>query len=317
QLASRLRQSLAVDVSPSLLLEATTVAALAEQLAAARRAAAAAPGEDAGRRRAGSCLVRLQAAGERRPLFLVHQVGGHVHSFRALARELGSERPLYGLRSRGLEAGEEPLASIEDMARHYVELLRAVTPRGPYLVGGASMGGMVACEMAQQLLAAGERVELLTLMDTPCGGQMPPPPAAGDVLRQVLPGAITVPAEELQGLSLPEQLQRGVAAARAAGALGEDGFDCAEALRLLRVLHANVAALYAYQPRPYAGAALFFRAAERPASEPPHPEVPWIELAALGCEVHLVPGNHVTMHEPPQVREMAGRLRRRLAATGL
>ena len=315
QLASRLRQAMGVEVSPGLLFEAATVAALAEHVAAARRAAAS-PGEEGARRPAGSCLVRLQAAGERCPLFLVHQVGGHVFSFRALVRELGSERPLYGLRSRGLEEGEEPLATIEDMARHYVELLRGVMPHGPYLIGGASMGGMVACEISQQLLAAGEPVELLTLMDTPCGDQMPPPPAAGDVLRQVLPGGITVPAEELQGLSLPEQLQRGLAAARSAGAVGGDGFDCAEALRLLRVLHANIAALYAYQPRPYAGAALFFRAAERPPSEPRHPEVPWIELAAGGCEVHLVPGNHFTMHEPPQVREMAGRLRRRLAATG-
>jgi amino acid adenylation domain-containing protein len=316
RLASRLRQTLAVDVSPGLLFEATTVAALAEHVAASRRAAAS-PAEEGARHPAGSCLVRLQAAGERCPLLLVHQVGGHVYSFRALARELGSERPLYGLRARGLEPEEEPLSSIEEMARHYVELLREVRPHGPYLIGGASMGGMVACEMAQQLWAAGERVELLTLMDTPCGDQMPPPPTAGDVLRQVLPGSITVPAEELQGLSLPEQLRCGVTAARAAGAVGEDGFDCAEALRRLRVLHANIAALYSYQPRPYAGVALFFRAAERPPGEPRNPEVPWIELAAGGCEVHLVPGNHITMHEPPQVREMAGRLRRRLAATGL
>ena len=320
QLTATLRQDLAVELAPSALLEAPTVAALAERIGAARRAGGAAAGGHhataaAGRLPgSGSCLVRLQAAGERSPLFLVHQVGGHVYSFRPLVRELGGERPLFGLRSSGLEDGEEPLASIEEMADHYLALVRAVRPSGPYLLAGASMGGMVAFEMAQQLRAAGEEVALLALMDTPCGDQMPPPPSAADILRQVFPGAVMPPAAELRGLPLAQRLERGLAAARAAGTIAEGGFDLAEGLRLLRVLDANVAALYAYLPHPYRGSALFFRAGERPAGEPAHPELPWIELATGGCEVHVVPGNHFTMHEAPQVREMAARLRPRLAA---
>jgi amino acid adenylation domain-containing protein len=322
QLAARLRQALAVEVAPTLLLEASTVAAIAASLGSLRSpGSVGSPGlAKPAQSPAASCLVRLQAAGSRSPLFLVHQVGGHVYSFRALARELGKERPLYGLRSRGLEAGEAPLATIEEMAGHYLDRVREAQARGPYLLGGASMGGMVAFEMAQQLRAAGDEVELLVLMDTPCGDQMPPLPTDADVLRQVLPGAITVPGEELRGLSHEEQLRRGLDAARAAPGGGADaiaGFDSGEALRLLRVLHANIAALYSYQPHPHAGAALFFRAGERPPSEPPHPELPWIELAAGGCEVHVVPGNHFTMHEPPQVSDMARRLLRRLAAGGI
>jgi thioesterase domain-containing protein len=164
-------------------------------------------------------------------------------------------------------------------------------------------------------------------MDTPCGDQMPPRPSEADVLRQVLPsGAVLPPDAELRGLPLEERLERALAAARAegaaaaprgAGAAALGGYDFVEGLRLLRVLDANVAALYAYRPLPYPGAALFFRAGERPEGEPPHPELPWIDLAAAGCEVHVVPGNHFTMHEAPQVREMAARLRLRLAAAGI
>jgi amino acid adenylation domain-containing protein len=352
-----------------------------EQATAGPAAAPAGAGSTAARRAAGSCLVRVHAAGGRRPLFLVHQVGGHVYSFRALVRELGKERPLYGLRSRGLEEGEDPFATVEEMARHYLDRVHEVQAHGPYLLGGASMGGMVAFEMAQQLRAAGEEVELLALMDTPCGDQMPSRPGDADVLRQVLPGGITLPYEELRGLGLEEQLRRGQAAVEAAAApAGEavrsaaapadarvavgtasaegvagsvaappggraeatapmaggnveasgsrarrdtenaaagTGFGFQQALRLLRVLHANVAALYSYQPRNYPGAALFFRASERPPGEPQHPELPWIGLAAAGCEVHVVPGNHHTMHEPPHVRDLAARLRRRLTAGGL
>ena len=40
-------------------------------------------------------------------------------------------------------------------------------PQGPYLLGGASFGGRVAFEMAQQLQAQGQRAALLALFDTP------------------------------------------------------------------------------------------------------------------------------------------------------
>ncbi len=76
---------------------------------------------------------------------------------------------------------------------------------------------------------------------------------------------------------------------------------------------ANVAALYAYRPQPYAGRMLFFRAQERRPGDPPRPEIAWIDLAQGGCDVLLVPGNHETMHEPPHVLNMAERLRRHLA----
>src|SRR6202035_2018629 len=287
RLASRLRAALAVDLSPGLLLEATTVARLAESI---RRTRAAAAGERPAERP--SCLVRLQAGGalgaDQRPLFLVHQVGGHGYSFRALARELGRARPVFGLGSLALEEGEEPLGSVEAMAAHYLALVRGVQPRGPYLLGGASMGGMVAFEMAQALLAAGEKVQLLALMDTPCGDQMPERPSEAEVLAQV---------------RRPEGGQAIVASV-------EDD-------RLLAVLRANIAALYEYQPRTYPGEMLCFRARERRANDRPRPELPWIELAAGGCEVHLVPGNHQTMHEPPHVRCMAERLRRPLHTRGL
>jgi thioesterase domain-containing protein len=53
------------------------------------------------------------------------------------------------------------------MAHDYLAEIRAVQPRGPYLIGGFSGGGIAAYEMARQLIAAGEHVPLLVLLDTP------------------------------------------------------------------------------------------------------------------------------------------------------
>jgi len=44
--------------------------------------------------------------------------------------------------------------------------LRTLQPKGPYLLGGHCVGGVVALEMAQQLTKQGEEVKLLALLDT-------------------------------------------------------------------------------------------------------------------------------------------------------
>jgi amino acid adenylation domain-containing protein/FkbM family methyltransferase len=299
QMSSRLRRALGVSLPGDLLLEAPTVSAMAKRLERLDTS----PVRPA-------CLVRLQAGDaetNRPPLFLVHQVGGYAFTFRALVRELGPHRPVYGLRSLGLEEGEEPLRTIEEMARHYLGLIREVRPRGPYLLGGASMGGMVAFEMAHQLQAMGEEAALLALMDTPCLDQMPAREDHAEAVAAVFRGRLDLCPDELRKHDPEEQLD--LALGRAKEAM-PDGLDAAEVRRRVWVLAANVDALYEYQPRPHPGAMVYFRAQTRRPGDPPRPELPWIELMQGGTEVHVVPGDHNTMHEPPHVRTLADRLRR-------
>jgi acetoacetyl-CoA synthetase len=60
----------------------------------------------------------------------------------------------------------EPHKSVEAMAAEHVAEIRRVQPRGPYLIGGSCLGGVVALEIAQQIFAAGEKVETLILLDS-------------------------------------------------------------------------------------------------------------------------------------------------------
>jgi hypothetical protein len=91
-------------------------------------------------------LVALQAEGTRAPWFMVHPPGGIVVCYQALAQRLGRERPFYGIRSRGLHCEPELPGRLEEMAEEYVTAIREVQPRGPYLLGGWSAGGLVALE---------------------------------------------------------------------------------------------------------------------------------------------------------------------------
>jgi thioesterase domain-containing protein/acyl carrier protein len=110
-------------------------------------------------------LVAIQPSGTAIPIFTVPGVGGNVLVFAQFARLLGSDQPCYGLQARGLDGKEAPFTSVVEMARHYVTEIRALRPRGPYILLGVCTGGLIAYEMAQQLFEKGEAVTLV-VMDT-------------------------------------------------------------------------------------------------------------------------------------------------------
>ena len=64
-----------------------------------------------------------------------------------------------------MDGKETPFTSVPEMARHYIAEIRTVRPHGPYVVLGICTGGLIAYEMAQQLLEQGETATLV-MMDT-------------------------------------------------------------------------------------------------------------------------------------------------------
>ena len=54
----------------------------------------------------------------------------------------------------------------EEMADHYISLIRGVQPHGPYVISGYSMGGLVALVIADKLKKAGEVITHLIIFDT-------------------------------------------------------------------------------------------------------------------------------------------------------
>ena len=111
-------------------------------------------------------LVPLQTQGGRRPLFVVHGGSGNVATFPRLARALPADQPVYALQWDGLD-GSRGRRTVEAMATHYLGEVRSVQAQGPYLLAGQCIGGLVAREMARQLLEQGEEVQLLVMYDSP------------------------------------------------------------------------------------------------------------------------------------------------------
>jgi radical SAM protein with 4Fe4S-binding SPASM domain len=88
-----------------------------------------------------------------------------------LMNNLDRDQSVYGL------VGSDD-ASVQDRAASYLHQMRKVQRKGPYALGGECVGGIVAFEMAQQLLAQGQEVALLLLMDTWRPGDADPRPSA-------------------------------------------------------------------------------------------------------------------------------------------
>jgi amino acid adenylation domain-containing protein len=306
QLFARIESELGIRLPLATLFESPTVAGLASRL------------EEHRGQGPWPSLVPIRAAAEAAPFFCVHPVGGNVVSFAPLATHLGPDVSFYGLQAVGLDGLRPPLRSVEEMAARYIGEIRRAHPRGPYALGGASFGGLVAYEMAVQLEAEGERVSLLALFDTDF------PPVIARPLSATLAGRpvytrhlypllvrLRAHLDSLRRLGLAGYLE----AVRAPA--GRTGGPTAAATpdRFMRTLaeieRANRRAAEVYVPRRYGGTVTFLRAAE--ADVQPDRRPLWHSVAAEVVTLD-VPGTHYTMRQEPHVRVLAQRLREALSA---
>jgi thioesterase domain-containing protein/acyl carrier protein len=269
-------------------------------------------------------LVALQREGSGPAFFCVHPSGGNVFCYADLSRHLGADQPFYGFQSRGLDGVHPLYTEVESMAAHYVEALCAAQPEGPYLLGGYSMGGVVAFEMARQLRAQGREVAMLALLDVKAPGAE----GASDEDDVSLLASfardlglsldkLKVSLPELQQLGQDEQLSYLLGQAREAGIVPPE-LDLRQLRRLLNVFRANAKAMRSYAPQVYDGRVTLFNAGETVAKNGNDPAAEWGRLAAGGVEAYTVSGDHYSFIREPRVASLARLLKAGIAkATGV
>ena len=163
RLLAQVQRVFEIKLSLAALLEAPTIEALANRIIAQKCMEEA----DADRLRDGEWkhpeqqLFPMRREGAGIPLIIVD--AGPM--YRALVRRLENDQPVYGLSLP--KWSDLPKAfTAKDIAANLLAALRASGVKGPYCLGGWSMAGVLAYEMAQQLRAEGEEVPLLVLFDS-------------------------------------------------------------------------------------------------------------------------------------------------------
>jgi thioesterase domain-containing protein len=215
---------------------------------------------------------------------------------------------------------QEPHTRIEVMAADYIHAIRQVQESGPYVLGGWSMGGLVAFEMACQLQRQGQQVALVALFDsiTPYTARFR---QENEEAMQVAsfafhlglsPAEIENVSEQLLSFSEEIQLKHLFKLAESKGIFPK-GFNLAQLHHLFKVYRSNNEAALAYRPQACSAPLALFRAAETMDEELRDTTYGWSQLAEGSLEIEVVTGNHFTMLEEPHVSLLAQKLRVRLA----
>lgn len=261
--------------------------------------------------------VPLSPEGTHAPLICIHGGDGGVLFYRELAALLPDSIPVYAIESTELSnSGPIVPKSIEKTAADYVCTLLSEQPKGPFRLAGYSFGGVVAHEMACQLMEKGHSVEFVGLLDTHN-------PAAPHVKNNfsrriasfwknhedtpVAPRVIKLAARFADGIVSLQKTKKEEQAAASDGPAEAHGD-----LRRIQVRMENWRAMQEFQPRAFDGKIHLFKAKEQGDNIEWPEDYGWGEVARGGLEIIPVSGKHLTLFEPENVRHLAPALALRL-----
>lgn len=290
----QIRRHFGVDITAGELLEANTIAKLAEIVRHGHRTVPASP------------LIRLRAGDTRlAPVYGLPPVSGTTLVYVRLMQALARDRPFWALQSVGLLPGEVPLGSVAEIAGDFIARARAVHPAGmPWHLIGYSMGGVNAFEAAKQLRAAGEPVGLVGLLDT--RPTMDPDGDNDFALRALIQKALKLDLEldTVRALDPDARASLLLAEAVAAGTLPAD-FDRDRLLRMVDMYRYNLDAGTAYDPSGYPGRVTLYRVTDHAVEPVRLPrDLDWTRRCGE-LVIHDVPGHHFSMIEPGNVETIA------------
>jgi len=290
----------------SLLFECPTIASLAAVLSQRVQLGAWSP------------IVPIRPSGSKPPVFGLY-AEDHVLFYYRLAHAMDADRPFYGIQSLTLAPQAQLPERLEELAARYVVALKRVQPHGPYHLAGHCSGAVLSFEMAQQLVAGGDQVAFLGILDS---GAPRIRPLALSQLRQDLPRSLgryarsalqQLRAGGLRSLARrvrdevvrPLLLERFLAATRA-GMPSLDITRLTAAQRDARLKRLREAWETPYVARPYPGRLTHISSANYAAIPSKQPRVErWSELAQGGTDRFVTPGTHFSMFRHPEVMSLA------------
>jgi amino acid adenylation domain-containing protein len=270
-----------------------------------------------------SSLVPIQPGGSKPPLFCLHLALGHVLFYRDLARRLGSDQPVYAFQPQGLDGTQPRHTRIEEMAAHYIKEMRSLQPEGPYYLAGASFGGLMAFEMAQQLQTQGQDVGMLAFFDTYAPGFHKLSNGGGSLRYKVyrVMQRVDLHLGNLLWLGPEEKLKYAREKTVIVGRRVKWGIKTRVESGLKKIAEKWYQAnghsddgeyeerlINDYVPKVYPGCVTLFRASKQPAGYNNDCDLGWNKFAAGGVEILEVPGYHGSIVTEPRVRILAEQL---------
>lgn len=208
-------------------------------------------------------IMPMRVGGDGPSLFCVHPMIGLSWCYLALLPHVDGRYPLYGLQARGVRRPEPLPATMLEMAQDYADQIRKVQPAGPYHLLGWSLGGNIAFAVAEELERRGERIGLLTILDSTLAdlGALLVNSEAWNFYNMILAQFGYLPALTSAD---PEPGARVLELVRQRPGLGLDEWPDERVHALQRVIRNNVVVAAAHQPGRVHCPMLFFSCTSNP-----------------------------------------------------
>jgi amino acid adenylation domain-containing protein len=254
-------------------------------------------------------LVAIQPLGKKPILFMLPGHGGDVFYFREFAKYLGNDQPVYGLELGIFGTATKPSIDLVETAKRYFQEVQEFQPTGPYYLLGHSFGGVLAFEIAHQMIASGEKVGFLGLLDSYPPGIYP----KASFIERIL-----IHRDNLRDLTWEEQISYFLARIKAL----QIKFMRFRWLRLTAarwnfipkdVSSVNMIALRGYTAHPYPDKITLFSVREHAWYIHKDPTEGWHRYAG-SLDIHLVPGNHSSLLREPHLAILADEVKNCLKA---
>lgn len=252
-------------------------------------------------------VVPIKEGGAKTPIFLIHAGGLNILLYKSLGHFFEEDQPLYGLQGLGLDGDTSHLSTIESIASRYLVEVLEQEPDGPYIILGYSYGGVIAFEMARQLLRMDKKVKMLGVLDTNVSGRND---ASGEIPRFYdkikrqfrkaiyIGGAFLKYPEDVlnyQKLVFNRKFNKNFEEKQ------EDQIYDYEP----HIVQAYEDAYHRYRMQPLDIEIHLFRADKRVYFVDDSEYLGWKKYALKGVKVHRVPGDHKTFLLPPNSKMVA------------
>ncbi|MEM8534978.1 MAG: amino acid adenylation domain-containing protein [Chloroflexota bacterium] len=262
-----------------------------------------------------STLVCIRDGVHHSPFFYIHPVGGEVLCYAALAQQMAPHWPVYGLQYGSPTTEVSEYNTIEGLAYRYVDALRKQQPHGPYYLGGWSLGGVIAFEMAQHLLREHqEEVALLVLIDSyvvQAGNEQSVPNDIDELeicysfahdLCQLLD---VQPIESHLGTRDSADFLRDLLYQLQQAGKMSSTYTYEDMLVRYRTFRSNTLGLMHYRPSRYLHTVVLLQAEDVPEQVTTRASTGWETVVQGQLTIRNIVGNHYSLLRFPHVRELA------------
>ena len=250
-------------------------------------------------------IVPIKPTGNKMPLYIVHGAGLNVLNFNDLSNYVDPQQPLFGLQGVGIDGEEIALDSIQQIASYYVGEVIKHNPSGPYAVGGYSIGGFIAVEMARQLEAMNKEVKMLAIFDTDADNAREREPwykIQPKVFKRYLPKFLGGKKSMTEQIAAKFRDKTNALKDKAGLAPKAESAEYFAMLDVIIVRYFE--ALKNYQLEPVNNNIYLFKADFNDHYNDDEIYLGWKKYTAKEVKRYQVPGNHLTMMMPPNVPEL-------------